>query len=191
MALICHRCCKNKNITAILDIQALAQIGYRQWEIPYGNVSFRNACQGLFHFPFIHGSQPLDNKAPAWEIRNLPVSHKQMAIVIKLCQLIPFGDLPKTARLHQRGIRLIQETRVRNTRTDKSLFCLTRLIIKHFLVVDTIDMKGLLILCNDQEQFLALVCHRQDMDFVHKDRAHLSRLKILNSFPPIEHRRQL
>ena len=93
-------------IAPVFQFQALPQFGDRHGEVAHGDVGSVDAGEGGFQFTLVHRSGLLDDETTAWEIADIMVGNKQMAVPIQLLHAKPLLQRCETSRFHDGGIGL-------------------------------------------------------------------------------------
>ena len=97
---------KEIEIAPVFQFQALPQLSNRHGEVAHGDVGPVDACEGVFQLALVHRSCLLDDETTAWEVADIMVSHKQMAVLIELLHAKTLLQRCETTGFHDRGIGL-------------------------------------------------------------------------------------
>ena len=96
-------------IAPVFQLQALPQLGHRHGEITHGDIGSVDASEGGFQFTLVHRSGLLDDETTAWEIADIMVGHKQMAVLIELLHAELLLQRCEATGFHDGGIGLEEE----------------------------------------------------------------------------------
>ena len=109
MVFLAKRCGKDIGVAAVGKFQPFAQLCYRKWEVPNGDIGFGESADDMFQFFLVHRGDLLNLEFAPREVRNELRRKEKMTVAASWLHPKAVGHFGKASGFHDRGIGFVKE----------------------------------------------------------------------------------